>query len=470
MTPGIAIATYLVLAVTLFGLFAGSARTLDGGTRERMRRWIFREGGGVDEQTRDREWAEGFLYWFDQAFRVRVRRLPLLGEVALPSVGRSVLVSFLSLLVLAVVWLSNKQGMGRAMDHGEMTPEMWEMVWRLLFVYGGATLITNWIPDYLSLVESRYIIGKMAGASSWPRRIGYLVLDACATLAISFLAIHMGMVLLLPVVSPVMELEVGCLTPASYSIDTAVELFVAGLRFDSPAGTINYDATGIYIYSTFLTSLWVWLYLGGGFVLRALVALRGARPKTSAVGRHPLRAMGLLLLALFSAVFWPSWAYRRAHSADVYIEHVAADTSAARELAALLEAEGLRVRISADTSDALGEELLREADAVVLLDSPAAEDALEPLAAELYMMGECGERAWGSSARVVLGAADSLWWHQHTDRYGHRFAWQPGSDAAAIVNWTQRTDALLHPGQIRACQAVGTDRPPAPASCELVQF
>jgi hypothetical protein len=468
MTPGIAIATYLVLAVTLFGLFAGSARGLDAVTRDRMRRWIFREGGGADEQTRDREWAESFLHWFDQAFAVRVRRLPLLGEVALPSIGRSVLVSFLSLLVLAVVWLSNKQGMGRAMDHGEMTPEMWEMVWRLLFAYGGATLITNWIPDYLSLVESRYIIGKMARASSWARRIGYLVLDAGATLAISFFSIHMGMVLLLPVVSPVMDVEVGCLTPASYSIDTAVELFVAGLRFESPAGTINYDATGIYIYSTFLTSVWVWLYLGGGFVLRAFVALRGAGTgREDVIGRHPLRAMGLLLLVLFSAVFWPSWAYRRAHGADVYIEHVAADTSAARELQARLEAEGLRVRISADTDDALGEELLRKADAVVLLDSPAAEGALEPLAAELYMMGECGERAWGSSALVVLGEANQLWWRQHTDRYGNAFAWQPGTDAAAIVFWAQRSDTLLSPGQITACQAVGTDRPPAPASCEL---
>jgi hypothetical protein len=283
------------------------------------------------------------------------------------------------------------------------------------------------------------------------------------------------MVLLLPVVSPVMDIEVGCLTPASYSIDTAVELFVAGLRFDSPAGTLNYDATGIYIYSTFLTSLWVWLYLGGGFMLRALVALRGAGAGQREAGagqreavakRNPLRAMGLLLLILFSAVFWPSWAYRQAHTADVYIEHVAADAPAARELAARLEAEGLRVRISTDTDHALGAALLREADTVLLLDSVAADGALEDLAAELYLMGECGARAWGSSARVVLGAGDELW-PQHTDRYANRFAWRPGVEATALADWAQRANTLLTPPQVRACQAPGTDRPPAPAACEL---
>ncbi len=47
MTPGIAFATYIVLAVALFGIFAGSSRRLDAGTRQRMRRWILREADGA---------------------------------------------------------------------------------------------------------------------------------------------------------------------------------------------------------------------------------------------------------------------------------------------------------------------------------------------------------------------------------------------------------------------------------------
>jgi hypothetical protein len=424
MTPGIAIATYLALGAVLLGLFAGSSRRLDADTRARMSRWMSADGSG--------DWAQGFVRWFDHAFAVRARRLPLLGEVTLPSFARSILVSFLSLLVLALVWVSNKPGMDRAMAHGEMTPAAQDMLVRLIIVYGGATLITNWIPDYLSLVESRYIIGKLAQAKRWWQRLAYLALDAAATLAISFFAIHLGMVLLLPVVSPQLDLEVGCLTPAIYSIDTTWELFVAGLRFESPPGTINYDATGIYLYSTFLTSLWVWAYLGGGLLLRGLFALRGSfagRGRAAKAPRHPLRALALVVLVGFSAVFWPSWAWRRAHDADVFIVHAKADTPAVLELKAELEAGGLRVRTSLDTSAERAAELLHEADAVLLVDSSAADGSLDAIGEELHMMGECGERAWGSSARVELDGVNPWFGPRPVERFGDAFEWQPGVGA-----------------------------------------
>ena len=204
MTPGIALATYFALAVVLFGLLASSSRGLDASTREQMRRWISR---GSDTPARgDQEWAAGFVRWFDHAFRVKTRKIPGLGELPLPSFWRSVLVSFLSLFVLALVWFTNKPGMARMMEYGELGGSTGDMMGRLVLVYGSATLVTNWLPDYLSLVESRLIMGKMARASSWTRRFAWLGLDAVATLAISFFAIHIGMLVILPLVSPMMDI------------------------------------------------------------------------------------------------------------------------------------------------------------------------------------------------------------------------------------------------------------------------
>lgn len=466
MTPAIALATYLVLAVAIFGLFARGSRRLDGDTRARMRRFIARDPdrNGDRDQDCDRDWAEGFVRWFDHAFAVRIRRVPILGELPLPSFRRSILVSFTSLLVLALVWITNKPGVARSLVHGDTSPQMWEMTGRLVLVYGGATLITNWIPDYLSLVESRLIMAKMARARSWTRRLAWLAVDGGATLAISFFAIHLGMVLLLPVVTPTMEIEVGCLTPDSYSLATTAELFVAGLQFESPAGTLNYDATGIYIYSTFLTSVWVWIYLIGGFVLRLLVGLGLSAP------REPLRAMGVIVVLVFGAVFWPSWIQRRAHSADVYIHHLAADSEAAAALAAELRAGGLRVRSAADSDAQLERELLARAETVILLDSRKTMTALDPVAAALYRMGEDGVRSWGAATRVHVpsswdvdaglgGAWDPAWyWAQRADRQDAALIWSPGRDSAPVVRWAQRASPILSSRQVRACRALHEKR------------
>ncbi|NVB40613.1 hypothetical protein G6O69_22425 [Pseudenhygromyxa sp. WMMC2535] len=475
MTPAIALTSYAVLVAILFGLFWVSARRLDADAHGAMQRWLdgARGRGAADE---DQRWAESFVRWFDQAFAVRVRRLPAIGEVPLPSFLRSVLVSFLSMLVLTLVWVANFPGMGRAMAHAQVTPHSWEMTTRLVLVYGGATLITNWIPDYLSLIESRVIIAKMAAARSWPRRLAWLVLDGGATLAISFLAIHLGARLLLPVVSPVLDIEVGCLTPETYSLATTWELFVAGLRFESPPGTLNYDAAGLYIYSTFLTSLWVWIYLIGSFVLRACVSLGGADSAASRlIRRQPLKAMGLLVVLGFSVAFWPSWRYQREHSAEVFIDHAEADREQAEALARALAAGGLRVRSSADVDAELARVLLREADAVIVLGSVFDEQLRRDVEA-LERMADCGERPWGSMMQVFVDSpGDASFGDEQAgfvaftpiSGYAAMSGWSPRAQAtAALVDWAQQAPGILAPGQVRACQAP-LGYAPAPATCEL---
>src|SRR5690606_29136371 len=240
MTPSLALATFLVVALLLYGLFAGSETRLGPDTRRRINHYLHAERPSDDDQ---RGFARGFLDWFDHAFAVRTRTVPLLGEIPLPSFARSVLVTFVSLAFLAIVWLCNKPGVGRALAFPDALNVDDVQVTELLLVYGGATILSNWIPDYLSLIESRLILAKMAAARSWPGRIGWLLVDAAATLAISFFAIHLTMVIMLPVVTPAWTIEVGCLTPENYSLATTWELFVAGLTFSSPPGTINYDAT-----------------------------------------------------------------------------------------------------------------------------------------------------------------------------------------------------------------------------------
>jgi hypothetical protein len=399
MTPALAIVTFLIVALLLYGLFARSEHKLGADTRRQIGDYLRRDRPSVEDE---RAFTRGFIEWFDHVFAVRTRRLPLLGEVPLPSFWRSVAVTFVSLAFLAIVWLCNKPGMGRALAFsGELEIPTHEVA-ELVAVYGVATIISNWIPDYLSLVESRLILAKLTTASSWLRRIGWLVLDAAATLAISFFAIHLSMIVMLPMVTPGWTIEVGCLTPEHYSLATTWELFWSGLRFHSPPGTINYDATGIYIYSTFLTSLWVWIYLGSGVLLRAARGVFGLRELRS---RHAMRTMAVLAILMVGGLYWSNWLHRRMNGAEIYIEHGEAHLPQALALASELEARGLwvetRVRVDDDQRD---ETLLRNAEVVILLDAPQ----LDASKLELAEQVRCGERSQ-SSAAIVSADIDSAW-------------------------------------------------------------
>lgn len=431
MTPALAIVTFVIVAVLIYGVFARSERRLGVETQRQIGNYLRSDRPShADEQA----FARGFLDWFDHVFAVRTRRLPLLGEVPLPSFGRSVLVTFVSLAFLAVVWLFNKPGMGRALAFAGELELPQEQVAELLLVYGGATILSNWLPDYLSLIESRLILGKMATARSWPRRLGWLVVDAVATLAISFFAIHLAMVVLLPIVTPDWTIEVGCLTPEHYSLATTWELFTAGLRFHAPPGTINYDATGVYIYSTFLTSLWVWIYLGTGLLIRATRAVLGLREVRTG---HALRTMAVLAIVLVGGLYWSSWLHRRSHGAEVYIVHAAADGERAQVLAGELQSRGLWVETRAGVDDERHERLLHGAEVVMVLGVESVEASVE-----LVEQVRCGERSQYSVAFVPADV-----------------------DAAWVMEFVKRAPSLLPMEEVWACREL-LDLPVETDGCE----
>ena len=91
MTPSLALATFVIVATLLYGVFARSERRLAADTRRRIARYLGAERPSAREQ---QDFAGAFLDWFDRAFKVRKRQVPVLGEVVLPSFWRSVLVTF----------------------------------------------------------------------------------------------------------------------------------------------------------------------------------------------------------------------------------------------------------------------------------------------------------------------------------------------------------------------------------------
>jgi hypothetical protein len=441
MTAWTALATYLTIAAAIVGLFSGTSRSVDGRTEASIGRWL---SGWKAEPSGGNGWADGFLAWFDGVFRVRRVRLPVLGEVALPSLWRSIVVSFLSLLVLTIVWTLNKETLSRGFRFEGPGALPMGQVFTLGLVYGGATVITNWIPDYLSLVQSRWVMGKMARSESLPARVGWLGLDLIGTLTVAFVALYAGARLVLPLVAGELELEIGCFTPESFDLGDAWAIFIAGLTFETPPASLNYDAAGIYLYSTFLTSLWVWIYLVTGTAIRLVGLLPLGRPAARAVEAAPLHVLGMFAALAFSLTFWTTWA-QGSPKPDVYIVHGQHGVQDAKDLELALEREGLSALTSADDTN---RDRRAEAELVVFLDDGTPETfeyTLGPAFRQTELEVRCGHRPAGTSVVHKTGLP-----HQE------------------VVSWAKRAPSLLAGDQITECRELH-GLPPVPAACDALR-
>jgi hypothetical protein len=267
-------------------LFVFGDRVLARDRRRELGGWLIDD---LPADARVDALPKAFIEWFDRVFASRSVRV--LGvELFLPNFWRSAVASFFALVAAFVVWFATKGGFSHPPTSGTD-------VSLLLVLYGGATVITNIIPDYLSLVESRFVLGKMSETRSLLGKIVWLVVDAFLTAAIVFFFLWGSGLLLLPLVPHDSLYAVGCLTRENFDIARMLDIAVAGLTFSTPPGTINYDVSAIYIFSSFFTSFWVWLYLGSSLLVRmaALIpGLRGFLRRACRVEDYPLRVLAVV--------------------------------------------------------------------------------------------------------------------------------------------------------------------------------
>jgi hypothetical protein len=100
----------------------------------------------------------------------------------------------------------------------------------------------------------------------------------------------------MPLVPEAYSHFIGCLDADDLTFTEFGRIFVGGLSFSSPAGTQNYDAAGIYIFSSFVTSFWVWLFMASALRTRIFVmvpALRKSLARGLALDASPFRALAL---------------------------------------------------------------------------------------------------------------------------------------------------------------------------------
>lgn len=273
--------TWIAVCLGLVWMFREGEKVMSGESRASVSDWLLREDFAESRSN----WPKTFIALFDAIFTEH--------HLSWTCVRRSALTSLLVMTML----LGGFVGIGMI----PLPSSLYQLL--LTGVILLLPLSLNIVVDYVSLFETRWILGRMSQSRNAFVHAGYLVADLLLTL--------------LCILTPFLILQVAGISliggiPVDSSrfwqqlvgaVQNVLELFFA-LRAGEFGGLAN--TMSIMLFSTTFTSVWVWLYVGAGLLLRAL---RPVLESLDVLKRHlnvetrPIHTMGVLLALLTSLGF-----------------------------------------------------------------------------------------------------------------------------------------------------------------------
>ncbi|MEM7366558.1 MAG: hypothetical protein AAF525_21290, partial [Pseudomonadota bacterium] len=167
-----------------------------------------------------------------------------------------------------------------------------EDLWIISGVLLGS-LVLNAIPDYLSLLETRWMMRWVESKASV---VWVLLGDLVLTSLIFFLWIGIWVVLLTVNRSEPLH---------GYELLEFLRFTLSLSPLDASGDETNFSF-GVFFYSTFFTSIWLWLYVAGGIVSRILVHANngtGILLRIADFDKQPLRALGFTCVITITLIF-----------------------------------------------------------------------------------------------------------------------------------------------------------------------
>lgn len=245
------------------------------------RRRLANRLGGIEVREDIDGWPEFFARMFDRVFGEK--------HLSWRCFWRSCVASLLAVTVMILVWWTV---VGATTAGGWLGWLPQEIVLVILLGFGG---LFNVLPDYLSLLETRALLRLMGGRGGRAARIAaILIVDAIATCLI----IWAGYIFV--------SLTIG-VTQGNWNWSIA---WMWVLDNFWPTFTFSGSDSGVFsvfFYSTFFTSVWLWLYaLAYGVMLAARKVgpvfrfLQWLLPLEA----KPLRSLGLVSGAIGCIGYW----------------------------------------------------------------------------------------------------------------------------------------------------------------------
>lgn len=263
-------------------LFEKADETLAPEVRERLSDWLM----GVSAGDRIRRWPDQFIALFDRAFGAR--------HLSWLRLRRSALATFVLTWIVAGWWMTTHP------------PPSASMAGRALLLVTGASVIFSIVADYLSLIETRWVLDRLSGGGAVAP---WLLFDIVAT---AVLGLSIYMVVFVSVEGPG-RLPSAMLDMLTFEITMAIFDAVHDGTTGQSSEVVYAMPMAPFFYATFFTSLWVWLFVAAsGLVRVATVALQQTSRLRGIldVRDKPGRSLGLAavgLVTLFYAATVPVW-------------------------------------------------------------------------------------------------------------------------------------------------------------------
>lgn len=300
------ISVYLMLCATIYALFSVVETLLKKDVLREVSSWMLNADGDSNSNT----WPVTFVTLFDSLFGTRKSKR----GIQIPSFLRSALVSILAaFLLLAIITYS---GIELLVFELEIFPDSWadDGTWGAVIEALVFTLliaaIFNVVPDFISIIETRFVLQALQKSKSNLNNAMLLFVDVIFTLIIAFIGSIIAN-FLFPLVAFILEgfdFDVILDWDIPYDIGGIIDVYISILLMETSISDV--DTTffcGVFIYSTFLTSIWIWLYVFSGVVSRILVkfsAFRSLISGTFRVTEKPLSILGGICISLVTVVFW----------------------------------------------------------------------------------------------------------------------------------------------------------------------
>ncbi|MFG1691130.1 hypothetical protein ACGF5M_03050 [Gemmatimonadota bacterium] len=161
-------------------------------------------------------------------------------------------------------------------------------------------VVLNFIPDYLSLLQTRWFVSLLAQGRVAAGVV--LLLDVVATATIAAVAMLIVNQIRLLSIAPITAFPSGDVT-----IPMGLEAVGPTFRIlVSPGRSLDFNLVQISFMTAFFTSVWLWIYAASVMVSRVLVRMGGGVGfllRVTDVEKQPFRSMGFTSVVLVSLLF-----------------------------------------------------------------------------------------------------------------------------------------------------------------------
>jgi len=287
------LASWLGICGGIWGLFAKVESVLKEDTKRAVSSWL----KNLNPEEVTATWPEQFIQVFDSIFGEK--------HLSWRCFWRSCLASLCSALVTIATVAAvrpGKLGVMAVFISGNNSASDELLSYLPLVLFGTVFLLL--IPDYLSLLESRYVIRWMSGKVPITRIfillstdfiLTYIIYFASSSIFISILWIILGLFGGITVIE-LLELPLTIIPSVIQPAWEPLDIFL--LKASTPIEVV--------VYSTFFTSVWVWLYaLSGGIVKLTYSLGLGVKRFKSIfnIDEKPLQSIGAVSILIVTLIY-----------------------------------------------------------------------------------------------------------------------------------------------------------------------